>query len=299
MLSMRQIEVFRAVMMTGTVTEAARLLNVSQPAVSRLLRYTEDQLRVVLFVRQGGRLSPTEEAWTFYSRTERLFGELDDVRRTASELHKFSARRLNIAAIPVLAYGVVPKVVVGFRNRYPDISITVETRFTYETAKLVADNKVDLGLIFGPQEFPNVESEELFEAEIVCVAPADNPITRKPRVTWSDLVDQPLVTLRRTLPIGVMIDDAIRRMDPSALMVEVTESSIACAIVGAGGGIAIVDNLSAAFNSPLNLAWRPFEPRIPLSIRVLTSPTRRPSTMTDNFIRHLREVAREIAPAPM
>lgn len=296
MLSMRQIEVFRAVMVAGTVTEAARLLNVSQPAISRLLRYTEDQLGVELFVRQGGRLSPTEEAWTFYTRTERLFGELDDVRRAASELHRFSARRLHVAAIPVLAYGVLPKVVVGFRSRYPDVSVSIETRFTYETAKLVADNKVDVGLIFGPQEFPHVVSENLFDSEIVCVAAADNPITRKPRVSWSDLAGQTLVTLRRTLPIGAMIDDAIRQLDPASVMVEVTESSIACAIVGAGGGVAIVDNLSAAFNRPLNLAWRPFEPCIPLSIRMLTSPTRRPSSLTDSFITHLREVARENAP---
>ena len=75
-MRLRQIEVFRAVMLTGTVSEAARLLHVSQPVVTRVLQHAEASLGFRLFDRQRGRLQPTPEAQALYGRSEEHTSEL-------------------------------------------------------------------------------------------------------------------------------------------------------------------------------------------------------------------------------
>jgi DNA-binding transcriptional LysR family regulator len=85
-MRLRHIEVFNAVMLTGSVSGAARLINVTQPAVSRILQHAELQLGFALFQRTKGRLTPTSEALTLYPHIERLFAQLDEVQRLAANL---------------------------------------------------------------------------------------------------------------------------------------------------------------------------------------------------------------------
>src|SRR3569833_2846759 len=85
-MRLRHIEVFNAVMLTGSVSGAARLVNVTQPAVSRTLQHAEVQLGFALFHRVKNRLVPTTEALTLYPHVERLFANLDEVQRLADTL---------------------------------------------------------------------------------------------------------------------------------------------------------------------------------------------------------------------
>ena len=93
-MRLRHIEVFNAVMLTGSVSAAARLINVTQPAVSRILAHAELQLGFPLFHRLKGKLVPTTEAQTLYPHIERLFTQLDDVQRLANSLKGAGVRAL-------------------------------------------------------------------------------------------------------------------------------------------------------------------------------------------------------------
>ena len=85
-MRLRHIEVFNAIMLTGSVSAAARLINITQPAVSRTLQHAEIQLGFSLFQRAKGRLTATTEALTLYPHIERLFAQLDEVQRLAANL---------------------------------------------------------------------------------------------------------------------------------------------------------------------------------------------------------------------
>ena len=87
-MRLRHIEVFNAVMLTGSVSAAARLINVTQPAVSRILAHAELQLGFALFHRLKGKLVPTTEAQTLYPHIERLFNQLKNWRRIATRYDK-------------------------------------------------------------------------------------------------------------------------------------------------------------------------------------------------------------------
>src|SRR5260370_38036173 len=77
-MRLRHIEVFNAVMQTGSVSAAARLINITQPAVSRTLQHAELQLGFALFQRARGRLTPTNEALALFPHIEKLFEQLDE-----------------------------------------------------------------------------------------------------------------------------------------------------------------------------------------------------------------------------
>ena len=126
-MRLRQIEVFRAVMLVGTVSEAARMLNVSQPVVTRVLQHTELQLGFRLFDRTKGRLQPTAEAFELFSEVERLYQEVERVRRVSANLRHKGAGRLRVAATPSLAPSILAPAVRRFSQRHPDTLVRVFT----------------------------------------------------------------------------------------------------------------------------------------------------------------------------
>src|SRR3954451_5356982 len=95
-MNLRQIEVFHAVYVSGSVTAAARALHVSQPSVSKTLRHTEDGLGFALFRRLKGRLLPTEEARVLFREVDEVYGRLGSLRVTARNLRSGGVSHLGI-----------------------------------------------------------------------------------------------------------------------------------------------------------------------------------------------------------
>src|SRR5262245_31811929 len=101
-LKPRQVEAFRSVMMTGGITAAAEAMNVTQPAVSRLIRDLEAAVRVPLFERQGTRLVPTPEASQLFREVERLYLGLDQIAQAADDIRQHKNIVLRIASVTSL-----------------------------------------------------------------------------------------------------------------------------------------------------------------------------------------------------
>ena len=108
-INSRQVEAFRAMMLTGSVTEAAKLMNVTQPAVSRLLRDFQALLKMELFEKRGTGLVPVAAATALYMEVERSFVGLERITATAEEIRSRRTGTLRIAALPALANGFLPR----------------------------------------------------------------------------------------------------------------------------------------------------------------------------------------------
>ena len=128
-MNLRQLDAFRAVMMTGSVTNAADYLHLSQPAVSRLIGDLERSVGFSLFIRaKGSPLVPTPEAESLYSEVERTFAGMDALRRAADDIKSFRSGNLRIACLPALAMGFMPAVIEAFRAEHPTVTIQLQTR---------------------------------------------------------------------------------------------------------------------------------------------------------------------------
>jgi len=289
-LNQRQVEAFRAVMMTGGITSAARLMNVTQPAVSRLIRDLQLALRLKLFERVGTRLLPSSEALSLYNEVERSFVGLDRIVQTATDLRARRAGTLRIAAYPALATTFLPAVVAKFIKDRPKLHVAVQGLGSRIVLDQVASGQCDLGFASDVFEYPSVVSVAIRQSSAVAVVPAGHPLARRPSLTPKDFRDEPFISLGQFTLMRHRIDHAFSaHRVQRQIHVETQLTEIACALVAAGVGVSIVDPLMAEAFKPRGIAVRPFSPRIDVEFAVMHSAQRALSGVATEFIDMFRQ----------
>ncbi len=291
-LSLRQLEVIRAILQYGTLTEAGRVLNVSQPAVSRILQHAEGLLGVSLFHRKGGRLTPTSEVRSLAPDIEKVFINFDYVQRAAHDLTRLQRGRIRIATIPSVAITLAASSIAGFAENRPEISILVQTLFNQEVVDSVADRQVDFGIAFLPPEHEGVVREEICRTKMVAVMSGNHSCAKKNSISIHDLQDVPLISFSRMLPIGQLIDEQFQNAGIARrITVEVSVSFVACAMAQNGAGVALVDRLAVQNNTFPGMRVLPFEPTIEIPVYLLLPRGETPSILAKALIQKIKETA--------
>jgi DNA-binding transcriptional LysR family regulator len=290
-LNFRQLEIFRAVMQTGSVTGAARALNLSQPAVTKILQHAESQLRFALFDRVKGRLLPTQEAQALFPDVERVFEDLRDVRRMVKALQEARSGALTIVTIPTLGQAALPRAIAEFLKTRPDVRLAFEVRPRRDIIQRIATQRADLGFAFLADEHANVESIGFYKGQVVCIMQAGHPLAEKERITAEDLRGQPLITYSEEQGLRRVVDTALAGMRSYVdSVIEVGWVANAWALVNEGVGVALVDNFSRLDQVYGGLVTRPFEPAIPIVAQVLHPRSRPVSRLAAQFIQVARSV---------
>lgn len=289
-LSLRQIEVIRAVMRAGTVTEAAVHLSVSQPAVSRVLKLAEDRLGLVLFERHGGRLHASPELRSLYPEIERIYDELDYVLKAADDMRTLRGGRVTIVSNPSIASTVLARAIAVFTRDRPDLRIQIRSALNYEIADAVMARHAEIGLGFDLAPTRDLRTMTLGQSSLVCVCPADHPAAVLDLVAPADLETYPLISFSRSLAIGETIDAAYSDAGVTRkIAIDVGQSFIACALVAAGSGVTVVDSLTASTWRAAGLAVRPFGPSRPLTITAVVPAHRKLSLAAQALLARIEE----------
>ena len=267
----RQLEVFTAVMRAGTVTEAARLLNISQPALSQVLRHTEDDLGFALFTREKGRLKPTPEAQELYPEAERLFGELEGLRRKTADLRLGRAGLVRIGCSTPPAMSLLPRVMAAFRARHPDIALRCNVAPVQSLHTMLREGDAAMALALTDQMPQEIEVEVLGRTGFCCLLPAEHPLAGQESIGLGQLSDAFVISYRNATRPYDELDRAARReggrFEPR---LEIDTSISAVGFVQAGLGIAVVDSL-LPWGQFDGIAVRPLagSPALPLSLLTL------------------------------
>jgi len=291
-MNARQIEVFRAIMRCGTLTGAARALNVSQPALSQILLHTEDELGLKLFERLKGRLVPTPEAEQLYPEADRLFRDLDNLRRFASDLKHGKTGLVRLASSAPPSLSIVPAALQAFRSACPGVRLRSYVVPVQIIATMLERGEADLGVAMNDTQMPMLDTEVIGRSEIVCVLRADHRLAGRTAITIADLAGETLISYRSDALPGMLLDRAFtdegagRRPD-----VEIDVSISALSFVQHGIGVALVDGL-LPWNSFPGLVAQPFRPVVPLPLCLLTSSQRPLSRNQDLLRQHLRAAVR-------
>ncbi|CAN7682338.1 LysR substrate-binding domain-containing protein [Acidovorax sp. LjRoot66] len=297
-MRLRHIEVFNAVMLTGSVSAAARLINVSQPAVSRILAHAELQLGFALFHRLKGRLVPTTEAQTLYPHIERLFTQLDDVQRLAASL-KGDGREgeLHILSVLALSYEVLPRALRSFRAQHPDVGITIEALHSPQIVSALVLQEADVGFVFSSIAHPSLSQEHIADGYMVCVAPKgmlDPALVRSGTVHLTDLADTPVVRLDVRDPIGTVVSHACREAGVglrTAITVQTYHAALALA--RHGHAVALVDACTAASADRSQVDVLALAPHIPVPIQSLRTVDRPASLLASAMTACMRQAVAE------
>lgn len=286
-MNLRQMEVFHAIMTHGTVTGAARALNISQPAMTGVLRHTEAQLKFMLFDRVKGRLIPTAEAKVLFAQIEQVFERVEGVRRTIDNLREARSGTLNIVANPAVGAMLVPAAIGDFLASHPDIAIRFQMRTRREVVELVESRAADLGFGFLTSKLPQIECCEIARRDLICIMPRGHALERLTQVSVADVAAYPLVSYLATQGLAPIINSIFAEARINFRpCIEVGLIINAWALVNAGAGIALVDPFSALGVMFENVVAKPFVPSTPIALEMIRSPDRPLSRVAAAFVKH-------------
>lgn len=257
-MRLRHIEVFHAVMQAGSLSAAADLLNISQPAASKMLAQAEQSLGIALFKRLPGGLKATPEAILLFQETKNLHVSLERVRHLARNLASHPGGMLRIGCIPSLGLSLVPQAVAAFTRLCPDVSINIRTENNETLSALLLAQEIDIGVAFEPTAPPGIAVQELGRARAVFVGPGEphgeaaiSPTHSTPaarRVHLRDLDFSMWIGLDAADPLGQKIDAILASLDKRDVspMIEVKTYYVARALAESGVGFTIIDEYTAA-----------------------------------------------------
>lgn len=290
-MNLRQLEAFRAVMLSGSVTQAAAALHISQPAVSKLLADLEYQVGFKLFVRSKGvALTVTPEADIFFHEVERSFAGIAVLKRAAEDIRNTSTGTLRIAALPALAVSFLPAVIKTFRSRHPGVSIQLQTRSSSTVRQWMENQQFDVGLATPARELPGIAMETFLKCQGACVLPPGHRLADRQQITPADLRGEQFISLaledRTRHRIDRVFDDAGIERD---MIVETQYAMTICALVLQGLGCSILNPITAADYIDRGLIVRPFKPDVSFDYMLFTSKLRPVSQVAQAFIAVLCE----------
>jgi DNA-binding transcriptional LysR family regulator len=288
----RQIEAFRAVMLTGGMTTAAHTLNVTQPAISRLIRDLEADLNITLFHRKGNQIMASSEATAFFAEVERSYLGLEQLKAYASDLRRSQSGTLRVAALPAMSFGFLPYCLAKFGTTRPRLSIVLDGVLSHYVVERVMGGQYEVGFAETPADRPMVRAVPI-NAPVVVALPADHPLADYATISPAQLDKESIIMLSRGSYMRHLIGRAIGDRADTQRTIETQLSSAACAMVAQRLGLAIVDPFTAVAFLNSGLVFRPFRPRIDIGLAMVTDKYRPLSQIAEQFAASVPSMAED------
>jgi DNA-binding transcriptional LysR family regulator len=290
MLSPRQLEAFRRVIETGSVSRAAEAMHLSQPAVSKLVAALEGHLGFALFRRETHRLVPTAEALVFARESEQFFGQLRRLDRLAEELRRASRGHLVIASAPVAGLGLLPSVIHAFHRARPQVAVSLEIQSSPKLLELAAAQLVDAAIGLLPSDDPLVDCATLLRMPWVCVLPPGHRHRDADAIEPAQLEGEPFISLGEEDRTRHQVDAIFAAAGVNReMMLSAQLGMAACEFVRLGAGVTLMDPVTAYARANADLVVKPFRHPARFEMKLLLPRARTPSAVRDDFVRHLRE----------
>ncbi|MDF2998152.1 MAG: LysR-family transcriptional regulator [Xanthobacteraceae bacterium] len=269
-MNVRQMEVFWAVMRTGTVTGAAKFLGMSQPAVSKILQHTESLIGMPLFNRRGGKLHPTREAEELFAFSESIFETVEQMQRAVQDLQRGLTGRLRIGVLPSIATTYLMSPITKFLLARPELSFSLKLLTSHEVVARVAHGQIDLGVLYGPIPDASLRSLDLFDIDVICALPKHSPLARLPAIAPRDIASERLISFNPTSPWAARIAAAFEQSGvPFRIDVECNHPSIAMSLVESGVGAALLPSVFIGKQEFPGVVRRPFAPRVSIRLHAI------------------------------
>lgn len=278
-MRLRHIEIFQAIRQTGSISAAAQLLHVSQPAVTKVLQHAEQQLGFPLFLRVRGKLLATPEALELEREVDKVTESLQGVRRLAQSLRREPGHSLRIGATPALALSLLPPAIQQWTGQFPDIACELSSAHSRELMQNLLMREVDVALTLQLPDHPGLKAQALASGVLVALAPkgywpeedAGQPLP------LMALAGAPLIGLSSADPLAARLDSYLEAVEPPPrVRIAVQTYSLARVMVESGAGVAVIDPFTALGASPTSTVIRPLAPPLPITLYAVTRATEPP-----------------------
>ena len=285
-IQLRHLEAFHAVMMSGSITGAAALLHVTQPAVSATIKHFEQRLGFTLFQRQGGRLVPTPEARALLPEVQDIFGRVAGLERFSQDIAEGIQGSLSIAASSPIANAWLAQAVAEFVKIRPKVRVSLQSMDSNLITEKLINEQIDLGVAFAPGEHEGVQSLPMGHAELSCIFLETHPLAALESITVEDLSLYPVITYVPQALLRRCLAEFLN--PPPNIQVEVATSMTGIVLAFHGAGVALVESsLLNALPVP-GLTSRPLTPEVQVHSYVSWSTLRPQTELARTFVQHLK-----------
>lgn len=287
-LRFRQLQAFHSVIETGTVTGAASLLGISQPAVSNLLYQLERQTRFKLFERDRGRLRATPEANLLFREIDTVVRGFDHVTQAVIDLQNKQAGQLQVASQHSMSFGFMPRLIAEFAQDRPDMSISFQSQYSSKIQEWVISGLFEIGICETPLLHDGLEGFPI-RVETSVALPEASPLADHEVLTPELLEGAPFLVMGPDHMTHRRIREAfVQAGVPLKTRVHAQLFKNLLSFVKEGMGVALLDPFVLNFDREGGFVSRPFRPQILMEMAVITSATRPLSSIGQEFLALLK-----------
>ncbi len=296
-MNYRQIEAFEAVMKTGSMTLAGKLLFITQPAVSRLIIELEQELGFKLFERKKNRLFRTDESQLFFEEVEKSFIGLSELKKAAESIKELKKGYLRIIAMPGVSNLMLPKVMEKFWSRNPNINVEIESHPRTVVLDWIQSKQFDLGIAnlpidinFGKPYMPLESHEICIESSVdltmFCVIPESHHLSEKDFIMFNDFNGQDFVSFPNGTYIRHEIDKILEKNHVNCrVKLETRSTADIYQHVKNNAGISIVFPFIQFGEKPIpGTLFKPIKGDFKLSLAIMRSKRKELSLIGKQFI---------------
>jgi LysR family transcriptional regulator, nitrogen assimilation regulatory protein len=207
-MELRQLTALVTVAEVGSVTNAARVLHVVQPAVTRQIRTLEEELGVTLFERTRHGMMPTAEGELLVEHARRALRELD---RARAEIRPDPGEPIGTVTVGLLESTIdiiAEPLVTTVAHRYPGIDLRILTAYSGHLQQWLDSGEIDISLLYNLADTPSLAVVPLLREKLWAAAPPDAGLTPESPLPWKTLLGHPLVLPAAGHGLRVLIDRA-------------------------------------------------------------------------------------------
>jgi len=214
-MDLRQFRVFVEVARLGSFTRAAEQLRIAQPAVSISIRKLEEELEVTLFNRQEKNVSLTTEGETLLTHANRIMEDFAAAEAEMAELRGLTKGEVRIGIPPMMSSYYFPLIIKNFRQRYPNLKLSVRGEGAASIQRLITRGEIDMGVIAGQKIPEGLEWQHFLREEIVACVPPDHPLAGRESVTLEEFLQEPQILFKEGYYMRELIDELVVERDLS------------------------------------------------------------------------------------
>lgn len=288
-MNLRHVELFRHIMRFGTLTQAAEMMSVSQPAASKMLYQLERSTGIILFLRTKGRLKPTRDGELYFAEVQRTWESVERLERMTKDIRELRFGRLNLGIMPMLAGTLVPPLLTRFCQQHEKTTVKLHSRSSDRIIEWAIAGQIDLGVTEHSTPHPNVLCRMIARIPNACVVPEAHHLASRRGIRPEDLDGESFISIgsvERRANIEKIFDQAGVR---PRMFIEAPMSNIACTMVVSGAGVALVDELNARNFIGRGLVAKPFVPEISSPVWHLRPNTLIGSSLAEALTRDLED----------
>ncbi|ETF02979.1 LysR family transcriptional regulator [Advenella kashmirensis W13003] len=287
-MNFKQLETFRAVMLTGSMTIAARQLHTSQPNVTRIIGKLEEEAGFALFDRFAGRIQPTKAGEAFFREVERSFIGLDSMAESARVIRDVGQGALRVAAAASIVMSALPIAIRLFHARHPRIRVIVDTGESSVVANWIATQHSDIGFVAYMPDKPGVITSLIHAENATCIVPSGHRLAGRSHLTPRDLEGERFISLPSGSASRIAVDAAFGAIQRT-MVLETAYAVTICRMVNEGLGISLVNPIVSRTTKFPGIVSIPFKPDIPFKSYMLKPQLAQQDMHTDFFVDCMKE----------